>query len=247
MPELPPHILITRPLGQQISFAHECRKLEFEVSHIPCLAIEAFDAGKLLGPLVDEAEIVLFTSQNAVLHAHEQHALPWFGVQVHAIGKATANLLSTFNQPLSLQPLAPFNSESCVRQLESLPAQSLLIVKGVDGRSLIAEQLRPLGWTVSTHDVYRRTLPIVSSVSITETFEKQPPDLISIGSNETLLNLMTLARDHEPTLLRSRLLVNSQRCSELAASIGFTRAPLIAIPAGDEGQLIALRAWLSTR
>jgi len=247
MPDFVAHILITRPLGQQLPFAQECRKMGFKVSHIPCLAIEAFDSGQLLGPLLDTADIVLFTSQNAVLHAHAQHPLPWIGVQVHAIGNATAKLLSTFHQPLGTQPLAPFNSESCVRQLQRLPAQSLLIVKGVDGRSLIAEQLQPMGWTVSTHAVYRRTMPAVPHSLINEAFEKRPPDIVSIGSNETLLNLMTLTREYEPALLHSRLLVNSHRCSELAASIGFTRVPLVAMPAGDEGQLKALRTWVSAR
>ncbi len=242
-----PHILITRPSGQHTTLVEACEKLGLKVSHVACLRIEPIDEKTLLDKSVAHTDIILFTSQNAVFNAHKQRPLPWPGVQVHAIGTATARLLSTLGQTLSLLPSPPYNSESYVQQLESLQPQRLTIIKGVDGRSHIAEQLQHIGWSVSSVDVYCRALPSESATSLLRIFEHDPPDIISIGSNETLLNLMLLTKPHINTVLEIPLIVNSERCSELARSIGFLQPSRISVPAGDQGQLSALADWLLTR
>lgn len=242
-----PHILITRPAGQHAALVESCEKLGLKASHVPCLRIDPIDNKTLLDDSVAQSDIILFTSQNAVINAHRQRALPWSGVQVHAIGTATARLLSTLGQTISLLPSSPYNSESYVQQLQSSLAQRLTIIKGVGGRSHIAEQLQRIGWSVNSVDVYCRALPSESATSLSRIFEHDPPDIISIGSNETLLNLMTLAKPHKNTVLEIPLIVNSERCSKLATSIGFLQRSRVAVPAGDQGQLSILAEWLLTR
>ncbi len=242
-----PHILVTRPAGQHTTLVDGCKKLGLKVSHVPCLRIKPIDKKTLLDESVTNTDIILFTSQNAVISAHRQRPLPWPGIQVHAIGNATAQLLSTLGQTLSLVPSPPYNSESYVQQLEGHPAQQLTIIKGVDGRSHIAEQLQRIGWSVSSVDVYCRTLPTESTATLSSIFEHDSPDIISVGSNETLLNLMTLAKPYKKIVLGIPLIVNSERCSELATSIGFLHRSRVSVPAGDEGQLSELAEWLRTR
>lgn len=240
------HILITRPTGQETQLAHGCRQLGLTVSHIPCLAIQALADAPLQSRLEEDADIVLFTSQNAVLQAHSRIALPWPGFRVHAIGQATAQTLATIGQSVELMPVSPYNSESYLAQIEAMPAQRLLIIKGEGGRTHIAKHLHLRNWTVSSVDVYRRVLPTVSRQHVADVFTHPLPDVVSVGSNETLLNLMKLVEPYREVLLNIPLLVNSVRCRELAATLGFAHEPMVAVPAGDSGQLRKLQAWLKT-
>ena len=239
-------ILITRPLGQHEAFAERCLALGLQVVHLPCLAIEPLGSNELTVEMVDQADSVLFTSKNAVLHAHLNRPLPWPDTIVNAIGPATCAALAALNQPVQLTPLSPFTSESYLQQLQSLPPQKLLIIKGSGGRTVIADQLGELGWKVSAIDVYRRTLPAIGPEQVTELFHNAAPDLISITSNEALQNLHTLTRSHWDTLRTLPLIVNSQRCAVLAKSMGFEQSVLLATSAGDEGQIEQVKRWIST-
>lgn len=188
-------------------------------------------------------DIVLFTSANAVHFAHALRPLPWHGVDVHAIGAATGRALQRLDQPLSLIPRAPFNSETYLDQLSTHPPARLLLIKGVGGRDLISSHLRAAAWQITELNLYRRELPVTSMHLIAEIFESNRLDLISITSNESLDNLVTLASIHLPKLLQLPLVVNSQRAVAKAKQIGFLKPPLVACPPGDEGQIAAIKQY----
>lgn len=245
MRHLAPTILITRPIGQHESLVNGCIKLGFNVRHLPCLEITPKDSSSELLQKSKLADLILFTSRNAVIHAHKQLPLPWVNKTVHAIGAATAGTLSQFEQNTEFDPEPPFNSESYLHQISSRPAQKILIVKGAGGRDLIASELNSKGWEVQTVDVYRRSLPDLSPEDISTAFQIPRPQIISITSNETLENLVTLAKGHWDLLKDLPLVVNSQRCRDLANSMGFTQQALVANQAGDKGQLELFRRWLA--
>ena len=246
MRHLAPTILITRPDGQHESLVAGCKSLGFNVRHLPCLTITPNDNTSELQQKIRLADIILFTSRNAVIHAHKQLPLPWVKKTVHAIGATTAGTLSQLEQDTEFDPAPPFNSESYLHQISSKPPQKLLIVKGAGGRDLIASELNSKGWEVQTVDVYRRNLPDFSPEDISNAFRTPYPQIISITSNETLENLVTMAKDHWDLIKDLPLVVNSLRCQELANSLGFTQQALVANQAGDEGQLELFRQWLET-
>ena len=241
-----PTILITRPEGQHQSLVAACESLGFNTRHLPCLTITPNDNTSELEHKCRLADVILFTSRNAVIHAHKQLPLPWLNKSVHAIGSSTARSLSEFKQTIEFDPEPPFNSEAYLHQLSSKPAQKILIVKGTGGRDLIASTLTSKGWEVETVDVYRRSLPVLSPEEISSAFRTPSPQIISITSNETLENLVTMAKDHWDLIKDLPLVVNSQRCQDLANSLGFTQQALVANQAGDEGQLELFRQWLET-
>ena len=240
------HILNTRPSGQHLAFTHSLEALGFTVSHLPCLAIRGLREPQLEKNLAAHFDFVLFTSANAVRFAHEQQPFPWNNVSVHAIGAATALALQTLHQPLAMQPLAPFNSEAYLAQLAPLDPARLLLIKGEGGRGLIATQLQAMGWRVSSLDLYRRELPAIDALMSARIFSHSPPDIISITSNESLDNLVILAGEFLPELLRIPLVVNSQRAADQAMRLGFLVTPLVASPPGDQGQIDAIRQWFGT-
>jgi uroporphyrinogen-III synthase len=238
-------ILITRPVGQHQAFAARCSELGLRIAHLPCLAIEPLRDVQLSATLLENTDCVLFTSKNAVLHAHQQRPLPWPVTRVNAIGPATTAALAAFNQPVDLKPKPPFTSESYLQQLESLPPQKLLIIKGLGGRTLISNRLSALGWCVQGVDVYQRCLPVFSQKNVASLLEDSPPKLISTTSNEALENLKILAYEHWDTLIKLPIIVNSERTAALAQSMGFEQPALVAKSAGDEGQLEQVILWLS--
>ncbi len=254
-----PHILITRATDQYRPFAQACQQLGLQVSHLPCLLIEATDTGiknenvpadpnrYLQHDLHSVFDCVLFTSVNAVTHAHRQRPLPWSDVAVHAIGASTQKALQQLGQAVSLKPCAPYNSESYLTQIQHHSPARMLIIKGVGGRGLIQAQLQQWHWQVTTFDVYQRRKPVTDSSVIQEIFTDPAPDIVSVTSNEVLQNLILIAADYLPALRQLPLVVNSQRCADYALQSGFTQRLYIANPAGDEGQLVQLQRWIDDR
>ena len=240
-----PRVVVTRPAGQHADFAQLCRNLGFDVVLLPCIAIEPV--------VISDNEIeqqrgahnfTLFTSSNAVRYAHALAPLPWPDTKVHAIGAATARCLQSLGQTLHLTPQAPYSSEAYLQQLAAYDKQRLLIIKGIGGRELIPERLRDAGWIISCIDVYKRVCASHEAGYINQLFLEQQPDVICITSDEILTNLWQLCYEHHVVLRKIQLVVNSSRCATLARQMGFTKAPLIANPAGDAGQISCLQEWL---
>lgn len=238
-----PHILITRPEGQHAYFSRQLELLGFRVSHLPCLAIDALHSAQLNSDPAGDFDYILFTSANAVRHAHALRPLPWSGVDVLAIGSATARTLEEHGQSLAMQPVSPFNSESMLARLVTVNPARLLIVKGRGGRELIHPELDRRGWQVSSADVYQRRLPTVPAARVSQVFRSPGPDIVSVTSNEVLENLVKLAASQD-RLLALPLVVNSVRTAQRARDLGFEKPAIIASPAGDAGQLEALQQWL---
>ena len=242
-----PRILITRPAGQQENFVIRCQQLGYHVSHLPCLKIIARPVEtQILLQKRAAHEAVLFTSANAVRHAHALAPLPWPEILVHAIGAATANCLQAHGQAVALQPQSPFNSEAYIAQLEQRTPASLLIIKGLGGRNLIQTHLSAASWQVDTIDVYDRVIPTLNPQLIDSVFRPARPDIISVTSDEILSNLCQLCVSHQSAMFMTPLVVNSERCATLASELGFMADTLVAIPAGDSGQLECLAQWKNT-
>lgn len=239
-----PRVLITRPAGQHQDFAARCKEIGFDVSLLPCLQIVARPVEQqLLLQKRDAHEAVLFTSANAVRCAHAIAPLPWPATKVHAIGAATAQCLQAHGQSVCLQPQSPFNSEAYLAQLEQQTPASLLIVKGQGGRGIIQPRLLSAGWCVDSVDVYDRVTPALSPQLVNAAFSPVPPDIISVTSNDVLKNLYQSCLDHRSTLINTPLVVNSERCADLARELGFMAEMHVAVPAGDTGQLVCLQRW----
>jgi uroporphyrinogen-III synthase len=239
-----PRILITRPRGQQARFLSSCLSLGVDAVHWPCIIIDAVHDNNVAAKLSNITQAVLFTSTNAVHRAHQIRPFPWPDAQVYAIGAASARALAELKQSVVAAPRAPYNSESTLALLLETDLTSLLIIKGRGGRTLIQDTLVNHGWKVTSLDVYQRRSPSFDEADAQSIFGSGMFDLVSIGSDEVLMNLMNLTQAWHDQLLETQLIVNSQRCVALATEFGFRHSPLIAEPAGDEGQLRCVRHWL---
>lgn len=111
-------VLVTRAKHQQANFLTLCESANIETVSLPCIDILPTDA-QLHQQDIDAADLVLFTSRNAVDFAHLLHPLPWPDKQVYAIGRATARRLQALNQALIHPPAEPYNSEAFIDWFET--------------------------------------------------------------------------------------------------------------------------------
>lgn len=104
--------------------------------------------------------------------------------------------------------------------------------------------MKQLGKNIELIDVYRRKAPTIGRDEINSVFLNYAPDIVTISSNETLQNLVSIAGDRfAGQLMNLPLVVNSQRNAELAQVLGFQSHVLIAEEPGDQGQLNAINYW----
>lgn len=257
-----PRVLVTRPAAQQVDFSARLVAAGFEPLPFPCLAIEAVPAD-LGGRSLERFARAVFTSANAVRFAHSRLPLPW-PIPVEAIGPATARALARAGQPTWREPVAPYDSDAWLGDLDhSLadpgtrdgrhaardavspdPRGRVLIVTGIGGRGSLQHGLEHRDLAHESIAVYRRCRPAPTAETCERLLVDARPDIVSITSDEGLRNLVSLAGPARlPRLLGLPLVVNSQRAAALAAAFGFETPVRVARPPGDDGQIAALEQW----
>lgn len=128
-------------------------------------------------------------------------------------------------------------------EVQNLSGKHILIIRGVGGREMLAEQLRQRGASVDYADVYQRMPASVSPSLLKQHHENRQLDIIAITSSEGLLNLLVLL-EHPEWIKTIPLLVGSVRMAETARQAGFTGTLIIADDPGDEAMFKALVHWV---
>jgi len=96
----------------------------------------------------------------------------------------------------------------------------VLVMRGEDGRELLAERLRERGVTVDYLPLYRRHLPIYPALALPQRVEAERLNGLVVSSGQGFQHLRELAGDAWPDLARLPLFVPSPRVAELARSAG---------------------------
>lgn len=239
-------VLVTRPKHQQSNFISLCNSAGLEAVSMPCIDIVSVDSD-LSHNHITNAELILFTSRNAVEFANKLLPFPWANAKVYAIGQATERALVRFGQALAHPPIAPYTSEAFIQwQDTQATVKTALVIKGIGGRDLVESHLQSKNVNVEVKAVYERITPVVSETERQRIFVESPPDIISVTSDVGLRNLVNIAGSEYSNVIHSaQLVVNSNRCAETALRLGFDDNPVVANPPGDEGQLKAIIECLS--
>lgn len=238
-------VLVTRPKHQQSHFLNSCKEAGLDTITLPCIDILPVECD-LNKNHVDQSRLIFFTSRNAVEFAHNILPLPWAGARVYAIGRATERVLGKLGQELVHPPVEPYTSEAFLQWYNTqTPIDSALIIKGMGGRDLIESHLQSNGAKVIVKPVYKRVMPVVSDAERRRIFVDTPAHIISITSDDVLRNLVNIAGpDYANILHATQLVVNSERCAEMAVRLGFDLSPKVAHPPGDVGQMAAIKNCL---
>ncbi len=191
-------VLVTRPRTQAIELvdAIEARGGDaycfpvIEIAPREDLEVHA-DAASLAAP-----DIVIFVSRNAVEYGirHTDDGL------IAAIGPATARAVQAAGRVVDISSAAGYDSEHLLAEdaLRNVEGKRIRIIRGSEGRELLADTLRERGAEVDYLSVYERRLPEVGPETLADLesrWRQGRINVITIMSVQSLENLARLLPD----------------------------------------------------
>jgi uroporphyrinogen-III synthase len=241
-------VLVTRPEHQA---DHLCQWIEDNggiAIRFPALTIvEPRDWAPALAILdrMADYDLAIFTSANAVDRAMppilERGGLPP-KLDIAAIGRATARALARHGIDFCLRPDQGFTSEALLAlpRFQNVAGQAIAIVRGENGRELLAETLTARGARVDHAEVYRRERPEVDVGALLERWARGEIGAVVVTSTESLLNVFDmLGIDGQDYLRQTPMIAVSARTMQTAANLG-CRHLLLAREASDDAIAAAL-------
>lgn len=238
-------VLVTRPQQQAAALAQAIQTAGGTAFVFPALEIEAVPASALSEPLAHlaEANIVIFISPNAAQHGMAAiGALPP-SARCFAVGPGTARALAGHGVSGVVTPDGQ-DSEALLAlpQLHNVAGKRVVIVRGVGGRTVLADTLRERGATVHYLECYRRVRPQADAAALLACWHTGCIDAVTVTSAETLHNLAALLGDAgRPLLLRTPLFVPHEKIAAAARHFGISH--VIATAGGDAGLVEGLINW----
>jgi len=202
-------VVVTRAREQSPTLVAALRAQGAEVIEVPTIAIAPpADGGAGLAAAVaglarPGASWVVVASTNAVeaLFAHLNDARRLGGVQVAAVGRATAQALRGHGVVADLVPDGA-NAEALVAAFPPPPAGggSVLLPQGDRARPVLAAGLAALGWEVEAVEAYRTVSAEVDPVRLERALEA---DAICFTSGSTVDSWVAVAGASTPPVIAS--------------------------------------------
>lgn len=235
--------LVVRPAAQANQLVQMLRQL----GHAPlcCPLLETRPGCDLphLGDMLREADLVIAVSMHAIHFAHHfllQTGQTWPHIDYFAVGQASADAFAE----AGIQALCPADPRSegllALSALQGVSGRRVLILRGNDGRDLIARTLASRGALVHYCATYERHYPDLDGDALTRHWQAAGLDSLLITSGELLQRLLALVPGPQHPWLYDRLLVvPSSRVAEMAEGAGFTRI-VIAQGASNQALVAAL-------
>ncbi len=218
-------VLITRPAAQAQVFAEAVQQAHGRPVCFPTLEIlgpaDKAAAQAALAQL-DQTDLVIFTSANAVQYAFPllPERIP-LDLSIAAIGKATAAALEQAGLAPTLTPQQP-DSEGLLAlpDLQQVAGQRILIVRGNGGRTMLRQTLSARGATVHYAEVYRRQCPQRNPHNLIRHWDTLV-DVVTVTSNTILNNLhQLLGSTGQAMLHQTPVLVPGIRVAHHARNLG---------------------------
>jgi len=250
-------VVITRPRAQAEALARAVAASGREPVVLPLLDIQPLpDQSQLARTLAGLAgyALVAFVSPNAI-DAAFAHIGAWpAGVAIAVVGEGSRLALARYG--LTDENCSIFcpgagetsDSESLLRTLDRniVAGRRVLIVRGENGRELLADALAAAGAQVELVAAYRRQVPLLTA-ALADTLREllaAPNDWI-VTSSEALRGLVDLVHglDSEQGVVKlqqQHLIVPHARIAETARSLGLSRLTLTG--SGDARLLAALQS-----
>jgi uroporphyrinogen-III synthase len=164
-------VLVTRPEHQAGELAAAIEQQGGTALRFPTISIKARSAESIAADVQQLAtpDIAIFVSANAV-----RNGLACVGnARIASVGPATALAIEAAGRRVDIRPASGFDSEHllAVPELEDVAGKTIAIIRGQDGRELLAEELRERGADVEYLAVYSRELPQYAPEDITALLE----------------------------------------------------------------------------
>ena len=218
MPDTPlagTRVLVTRPRRQAAALVEAVESAGGEAIRFPVIEVHPRDRQAIETDVrrLADPDICVFVSANAV-----RHGLDFAGeARLAAIGPATAAAIESLGKTVDIQPAKGYASEQLLAkpELAEVAGKTVRIVRGGDGRELLATDLERRGARVEYLSVYERRLPPVEPRAldaVTKALISGKIAAIVVMSVQSLDNLLRLLPEaaHD-ALCRSALVTPSER------------------------------------
>ncbi len=237
-------ILVTRPAAQAELVCRLLAARGADVQRLPLQVIEPARTPAVAKRLFEthrDAHAWIFTSTNAVKFAAELDPGVW--PPCIAVGAATAAALQALGQSPAV-PVSAYSSDGVLAlpELQDVAGHRYLVVAGEHGLDRIHDGLVARGAVVSKAAVYRRVALPHPQEAVAQALDQVQAAVVTSGEALQRLHLLTTDATR-PSLLRTQLVVPSQRVVEQAQQLGFLRVPLVPDPITDAAYVQCLEHW----
>lgn len=220
-------LLNTRPEGQNKELSAIIRHAGGESIELPTLEIKPTDLDWTKNlPCLLTLQLAIFISKNAVNYFFQglkASNINWpNSIKNIAIGKSSAQALIELGLNVEQIPDV-FDSEHLLNLelLQDVANLPIMLVKGEEGRTLIAETLIKRGAIIKPVSVYARGLPKINQEYIDSLWRSDSIDIILLTSQQSMLNLFSLLDFPGKTWLKRKpCIVISARLAEEAKKLG---------------------------
>lgn len=189
-------ILVTRPPAQADGLCEAIESAGGSAIRFPVLSIDGRDRQDIEADLGNlSPDVVVFVSANAVTFGLP--VLDDIDALFAAVGPATAAALRAAGRPPDIVPASGYDSEALLAEpaLTDVRDKRILIVRGENGRELLADTLRDRGAAVSYLPVYRRERyqhDVETIADLERRLLAGAVDVVSVLSVETFEHLVEL-------------------------------------------------------
>ena len=234
-----------------------CRLLEAQgasTQRLAAVEIKALGNRRALAAQLGSLEnfdVIIFTSANAVRFGAsflEQKR----DLTLAAIGPATARALNQAGYRVAIQPGESIDTEGLLKhpRLEHVAGHRILMIKGVDGRQVLQQELTRRGAMVVSADVYERAPAIPGAAALAavhQRFAAGEMHVITATSLEVGRNLLDMATPElRGEFERVHWLVPGERIAAGLRELGIQAPLLHAESAEDQDLVTALIRWRSS-
>jgi uroporphyrinogen-III synthase len=223
-------VLVTRPDEQGKELCHLLSAAGIATCYQPLIEFSPTHSTVDIVSQLRQSDIIICISQAAVIFSQnliEQQDSQWPNSATYiAIGQKTAQLLSKLTQQAVNYPEIS-DSEHLLNlpPLLSVDGLTILIIRGVGGRELIAEQLRAKGANVIYGEVYQRKPISLVTEHLVPQWQNENIDQLIVTSHHQLEHLVSQCNSVDTSWLFSlKLYVPSQRIAQEAIRLGFQTA-----------------------
>lgn len=243
------HVVLTRAEGDAKRQQDLLSNRGFAATALPLLAIEPVATASVVEAELAHANLVIFTSANAVTHglSYVSTACLRTSTRVLAVGRKTREILH--DQGIEANSPHREDSEGLLELIqhvsggqsaESNKPARVVVVKGEGGRDLLTAVLADEGCHVTEVNCYRRVWPPVSQEAFVRAFESGQRRYIHIASGETLSRLQELCDRYQvDACTKHTLVLPSDRVDRQARELGW-QSRIVAAGASDDALLDAL-------
>ncbi|WP_372769677.1 uroporphyrinogen-III C-methyltransferase [Pseudoalteromonas sp.] len=206
------HILLTRPEEKSQQLAQHLAGKAIKSTIQPLLALKAITVSEQQLDMLDDADIVLFVSQDAARFLYALKPELSKNISCLAVGKSTAEVVTELFEKQCASPIVE-TSEGLLAmpELNNVASKRIVLVKGKGGRNKLAKELKAREAIFQPLAVYQRLANPDLTTTLAEEWQNNGVDSVVLTSNTSIDSFLAIVTD-KTWLVTLNVFLVSERC-----------------------------------